>query len=245
MSYYMYHGKKIYYEDKGQGSPLLILPGDTASSAVHGLDIEFYSQYYRVFCPDYLGYGKSDRVDRLPTNFWWENAKMLREFIEDLGLSDVLVIGTSGGGITALALAILAKDKIAKVVADSLTGEVLNEEEIKNEVKSRQQKTEGQIGFWSYAQGDDWESVVNLDSDRLLRMAESGSNIYNHRLDEIKCPVLLTGSKEDDLLSHIEDDLSKLAIKINGAEVLLYPSGNHPAMWSNADRFRKDSIEFF
>ena len=92
MPYFRYKEKSVFYRDEGKGEPLLILAGNTASSSAHDDDIAFFSGWFRVLCPDYIGYGKSDRVDRFPTDFWAENAEMCAALINYLGLSEVVAL---------------------------------------------------------------------------------------------------------------------------------------------------------
>jgi pimeloyl-ACP methyl ester carboxylesterase len=58
MPYFVYDGKRIFYRDEGKGDVVLLLPGNTASSASHDAEVEFFTNYFRVICPDYAGYGK-------------------------------------------------------------------------------------------------------------------------------------------------------------------------------------------
>ena len=98
MPYFTFEDKRIFYIDEGEGNAVLLLPGNTASSAVHSSEIEYFSKNNRVICPDYIGYGKSDRVQALEEDFWIYNAEMCVELMKHLGLSRYAVMGTSGGG---------------------------------------------------------------------------------------------------------------------------------------------------
>ena len=43
MSYFIFDNKKIYYEEKGEGTPLLILHGNTGSSNMFAGFVDRYS----------------------------------------------------------------------------------------------------------------------------------------------------------------------------------------------------------
>lgn len=137
MPYFDYKGKQVYYNELGQGQTLLLLPGNTASSLLHKPDIEYFSTQHRVICPDYLGYGKSQRVERHPLDFWWANGEMCNELLKFLNVNDCYAVGTSGGGIIALDLAIIAPSTIKGVIADSISGEYPNSEIFKKQVAAR------------------------------------------------------------------------------------------------------------
>lgn len=64
MAYFPYGGKSIFYEEFGQGSPVLFLHGNTASSKMFELLMPLYAEKFRCILLDFLGNGRSDRVER-------------------------------------------------------------------------------------------------------------------------------------------------------------------------------------
>ena len=244
LPFFQYHDKKVYYRDEGKGKVLLLLPGNTASSAVHLSEIKFFSESFRVICPDYVGYGQSDRVERLPVDFWWVTAEMCMDLVQSLNVDDFIAIGTSGGGIIALDAAIIAPNFVKCVVADSIPGEFLNREQLQREVKKRESLTEDSIEFWKNAHGQDWNRVVQMDSRLILEIAEVENSLFKDRLSEVKCPVLLTGSLMDDAIPNIELEICSIAKKISTSKTVLFPAGGHPLMWSRPNDFRKEVVSF-
>ncbi|MCT4598369.1 MAG: alpha/beta hydrolase, partial [Vallitalea sp.] len=79
MSYFKFENFKIYYRELGEGSPLIIIHGDTASSKMFMPELKFYSKNFKVILVDLVGQGKSQRVDKLPLNYWDFNANMIIE----------------------------------------------------------------------------------------------------------------------------------------------------------------------
>lgn len=77
---------------------LVFLTGNTSSSAVHDGEIDYFAKKYRVICPDYIGYGKSQRIEPFPSDFWWVNAHIVVELVRNLAIDSVVIVGTSGGG---------------------------------------------------------------------------------------------------------------------------------------------------
>lgn len=242
---FVWGGHTVHYVDEGAGDPLFLLPGNTASSAVLIHDIAYWATSFRVICPDYLGYGKSARVEPLPTDFWWQSAGMLAELAKALGLSDALVIGTSGGGIIGLNLAIQAPRLVRGAVADSFAGEYLSVNQAEAVYKERETRTNEQAMFWQFAHGSDWGEVIDRDTAMLLRAAESGESFFKGRLGEIRCQVLLTGSLGDELIPDLPTKMLAVAKQIATARTLFYSSGSHPSMWSRADEFRREVQNFF
>ena len=116
--------------------------GLAASSASHDQEMEFFTKYFRVICPDYAGYGKSDRVEQFPVDFWWYNAELCVALVRSLGVDEFIAIGTSGGGIIALNVTIIAGKSVKGLVADSIPGECPKHTEIQEWIKANELKTE-------------------------------------------------------------------------------------------------------
>lgn len=242
--YFNYEGKKVFYRDIGEGDVILLLPGNTASSAVHIREIEYFSKDYRVICPDYIGYGVSERVDKFSNNFWLENNLMLIELMKELKIDKYKVIGSSGGGLIGLNMAIHAPEKVELVVADSLIGEYITKPVSDKIIRGRTQINEGMKEFWRYAHGEDWEKVIENDSKMIKEFALNGKSIFDGKLDMIKCPVLIIGSLNDDLIPDIITSMGKICRQIKDSKLLLYSTGRHPVMWTNSEMYKKDVIDF-
>ncbi len=241
---YNYEGKKVFYRDTGEGEVIILLPGNTSSSEVHMGDIEYFSKKYRVICPDYIGYGKSERTDEVPDNFWHENGLMIVNLMEKLKIEKYKVIGSSGGGLIGLSMAILAPEKVQLVVADSLVGEYITKSVSEKVIRGRAQLNEGMKDFWRYAHGDDWERVIKFDTKMIERFSQNGRSIFNGRLDKIECPVLIIGSLNDDLIPNIVMSMGEICKQIKNSKLLLYSQGRHPVMLTMAEMYRKDVQDF-
>lgn len=57
MSYFCYQSKRIYYTEIGNGKPVLLLHGNTASSRPL---LTLYKNKFHVILMDFLGHGKSE-----------------------------------------------------------------------------------------------------------------------------------------------------------------------------------------
>ncbi len=96
-------GLTLFYRDEGLGPPILCLAGLTRNS----LDFEFLAPHllkYRLIRLDYRGRGASDYDPDV------KNYNILREgldaieLLDHLGIESATVIGTSRGGLVAMAL---------------------------------------------------------------------------------------------------------------------------------------------
>jgi pimeloyl-ACP methyl ester carboxylesterase len=104
--------------------------------------------------------------------------------------------------------------------------------------------TSEQVEFWKYANGDDWEAVVKADNKLLIDFADLGGNLFNGRLNEIKCPVLFTGSLKDSFIPDVGEQHLNMAKQIQNSAIYLNNDGGHPFMWSCPDIFRNVSDQF-
>ena len=94
MAYFPYEGRSVFYEEFGQGSPVLFLHGNTASSRMFELLMPLYAEKFRCILLDFLGNGRSDRVERFSPDLWQEEAR------QTIALAEHLQCGKSvaGGG---------------------------------------------------------------------------------------------------------------------------------------------------
>lgn len=237
MPYFNFKSKKIYYYLKGNPDKpaVLLLHGNTASSKMFKGINSLKSDFYLIGI-DFPGHGKSERLSSFPADFWYENALCSIELLKHLNLEKVHLLGSSGGAIVALNIALIAPDLVDKIIADSFEGEL----PFKSYVDSaEEEREEGKKSlklrfFWWYMHGKDWRFVVDSDTDMLKRHYEQVGKFYHEDLAKLTCEVLLTGSLEDEFLKdYIQDIYEKLSAKIQNSKVLFFKSGGHPALFSN------------
>ncbi len=121
-------GISLYYRDYGDTGtsniPILCLPGLTRNSKdFHHLATHF-STVTRVICPDYRGRGDSE-YDTNPANY--QPATYLndiRHLLAVTGLEHAIVIGTSLGGLLAMAMGAAIPTALAGVVLNDIGPEV-------------------------------------------------------------------------------------------------------------------------
>ena len=94
MAYFTYQSKKIFYRETGYGEPLMLLHGNTASSVMFEMLLPLYQDNFKVILMDFLGNGKSDRLDEFPADVWMNQAKQVIGLIEYLKYQKVNLAGT-------------------------------------------------------------------------------------------------------------------------------------------------------
>ena len=101
MSYFRYEDKQIYYEESGEGSPLILLHGNTSCGKMFDPIVPVFAAKYRVIVPDFLGNGRSERIEKWPSDLWFDWAKKVK------------LIGSSGGALAAINVALEYPELIA------------------------------------------------------------------------------------------------------------------------------------
>ncbi|MEW5722260.1 MAG: alpha/beta hydrolase [Thermodesulfobacteriota bacterium] len=91
-------GVEIYYEDKGQGPPIVIVSGWTFTTEVFAHQLEQLSKTHRVVVLDPRSQGRSTVT--LEGNDYITHASDLAKVIEALKLQDIVLIGWSFGCLT-------------------------------------------------------------------------------------------------------------------------------------------------
>lgn len=251
MSFFKYDDKNIYYEESGSGTPLLFLHGNTASSKMFSDIAKRYTKKYKVVLMDFLGHGNSDRLDEFPSDLWFYEAQQVISFLRYKNYDNVNIIGSSGGALVALNVALEAPELVEKVIADSFEGEKSDRRFTDNLLSDREKamNDEGARGFYAYMHGDDWENIVNNDTSAVIRHEKEIVYFFHRPLSEIKADVLLTGSKKDSFMYSIkdgfyEDVYGKILKQISRGKMLLFENGEHPAILSNTELFFDLSMDF-
>ncbi len=112
--YLTINGTRIYYEEYGNGTPLLLLHQGLGSIENLGDIIPELSKHFRIIAPDAPGHGRSEQADSLSGGLLADYCSAL---IDQLKLDNVYVMGWSMGGNTALLLAANRPDKVKKVIS--------------------------------------------------------------------------------------------------------------------------------
>ena len=111
------HDMELHYDVHGEGEPLLWLHGGMG----HGPDWTFIFKEppagYRLIAPDLRGHGRSTGAS--PAYSFRQSAIDVAALLDHLSIDRVRVVGLSGGGISALHLAILQPARVTSLVTIS------------------------------------------------------------------------------------------------------------------------------
>ena len=108
-------GHKIAYNQQGEGSPVVLIHGIPTSNVLWRNIMPDLATTHRVFAPDLLNYGKSDKP--VDANVSIEaQSRLIVKFMDQLGLQSAdLVAHDIGGGVAQL-IAVNYPERIRKLV---------------------------------------------------------------------------------------------------------------------------------
>ena len=170
---------------------------------------------------------------------WYDEALQTIALVEHLQCKKANLIGTSGGAWAAVNAALERPDLFYTVIADSFDGRTLNDKFSDNLLSERETAKANLQSrkFYEWCQGTDWETVVNLDTEALLKCAEEKRPLFHKSLEEMKVPVLLMGSKEDEMCrENLEQEYKEMMNLIPNAVIKIFEHGGHPAIATNAEQ---------
>jgi pimeloyl-ACP methyl ester carboxylesterase len=109
------NGLRMYYEEHGQGRPLVLLHGGGSTvQTSFGEILPALARTHRVIAPEQQGHGHTADIDR-PLSFA-QMADDTAALLDQLGVSQADVLGFSNGGMVALQLAIRHPTGVRRLV---------------------------------------------------------------------------------------------------------------------------------
>jgi len=217
-------GRDVYYEEYGEGEPVLLLHGGPGSIANFSKLIPELSKNYRVIAMDTPGHGRSARAGELSYQLLAENAS---DFIDKLEIKKCYVVGWSDGACTGLLLAANRPEVISKVF---VSGAFSNIDGFTAESKAfwstiTPEMVEKSWGGWhlKYQQlypQNDWKTLIH----DLRNMINTEIYITEEKLKNISSKVLLAyGDNDIFTFEHI----TYLYRTIPDAELMIFPGTSH------------------
>ena len=108
-------GVELHILEKGEGKPLVFIPGLTFSGEIFKNQLEYFSSKYRVIAIDPRGQGYSAKT--VDGNDYLTHGRDVAGLIDALGLKDIVLIGWSTGNLDTWSyVQQLGKDKLRGVV---------------------------------------------------------------------------------------------------------------------------------
>ena len=139
---------------------------------------------------------------------------------------------------------LVAYDSIDKLSDDELRAK---SEELKARIRERTaaKKDEQARGFYEWCQGEDWETVIDLDTEVLVNYEKNHVRLFRSPIEMIQVPLLITVSRKDEMLANdMEAECRRLHEKNPYVSYKIYDSGAHPLILSRAEEMAELVREF-
>ncbi|MFL6090280.1 MAG: alpha/beta fold hydrolase [Aeromicrobium sp.] len=107
------NGTELYFEEHGEGPPLLLVHGTGAYGDLWLPVLDGLARRFRVISYDRRGFGRSASSGHVR---FADHARDAAALLELLDASPAIVVGWSGGGVVALDLAASASEHVASLV---------------------------------------------------------------------------------------------------------------------------------
>lgn len=247
MSYFQYHDKNIYYSVIGKGIPLMLLHGNTASSKMFTFLLDLYKNDFQIILIDFLGNGLSERIDKFPENIWIDQGYQIIALANHLNIDNINLLGTSGGAYAAINAALEAPERFHKIIADSFDGRTLPVGFAEGLLKEREfaKSDEQSRGFYEWCQGDDWEEVIDKDTETLINLEKKNIPLFISHISDIKIPLLMSASKTDEMLNNdLESEFHEIAKNNPLIQYKIWEDGHHPLIATKALETAQMVIDF-
>ncbi len=115
--YLDWRGLRMHYVDEGRGAPVLLLHGEPTWSYLYRKMIPpLVAAGYRAIAPDYIGFGKSDKVVEDDWYVIERHVESIRHLIEALDLRGITIVVQDWGGPIGLRQAVDLPERLARLV---------------------------------------------------------------------------------------------------------------------------------
>jgi len=229
------NGARIYYEEYGNGAPLLLIHGNGANILSMGNQIDYFKTRYRVIVADSRGHGNSElNTDSLTYAQVADDWMKLAEFLK---LDNYYVLGWSDGGIVGLLMGMRDQKRVKKIIA---MGANLRADTTAiyswayNAYKERGIHINAMV-----EKGDTTEnwSLIKQRTEMMLLQ----SDISHSDLQKIKCPVLVMAGDQDIIR---EEHTVQIFQNIPNAQLCIMPGETHYMPASNPLYFNEIAEKF-
>ena len=103
---------RLYYEDHGQGTPILLTHGFAAATGMWRPQIETFQHAYRLIPWDMRGHGDSDAPEDQALYSQDHTVEDMRAVLDHLGIEQAIIAGHSLGGFMSLAFHVAYPERV-------------------------------------------------------------------------------------------------------------------------------------
>ncbi len=255
------NGLRLFYEECGQGEPLLLIMGITAPGAVWQKHSEYWSREFRCIIPDNRGVGRSDK----PVGPY-SSSQMADDCAGLLGalqIRHVRVVGCSMGSVIAQQLALRHPSMVRSMVlmctwarCDRYARDVFRHMiDIKSRLRPEEFAIYIQLLIFTKPYWDQDGTFEELQAGRAAAAidplpqpvhgleGQAAACITHNTLDQLQdvtCPSLVIGGRNDIFTPAWMAE--EVAARIPNCDLHLYEGAGHAFHWERIEDFNPRSL---
>ena len=255
-------GQEIFYHERGQGEPLVLLMGFGADGSVWEKHAAVYEQHFRCIIPDNRGVGRSAQPKGPYSTEMMSNDTVA--VMNHAGIQQARVAGISMGGAIAQELAIRFPKRVISLALISTWARFNNyTRTVYENLKHIRSQVAADyftelLQLWIFAPPyyeshlDELKKDAGLATQAAHPQTKDGFEgqldaCIQHdsvaRLSSIQAPTLITAGGRD---IFTPPEFSEVLHQgIADSTLSLYPNGGHVHHWEDLDRFNKETLDFF
>lgn len=254
-------GCQIFYQIRGEGSPLVLLMGFGADGDVWEKHVAVYEQHFKCIVLDNRGVGKSGQPKGPYTTEMMAGDTIA--VMDHLGITSAQVAGISMGGAIAQSLALNHPNRVSSLCLISTWPVFNNYAKTVYENLKKLRRVVAQDDFMELLQL--WIFAPPYYQDHLADLKEGQQGAAQNenpqtqfgfdgqldacihhnsvpRLNEIQVPTLITIGMMDIFTPPTFSDI--LHKKIGGSTIERFPTGGHVHHWEDLERFNQVTLDF-
>lgn len=212
------NGIELFYEKTGSGSPVILLHGNGEDHSIFDKLSDKLKNDFTIYAIDSRNHGESSKTDDYA---YTTMARDIYEFIQELGLGKVNLLGFSDGAIIGLILAMEHSEVLNKM---ALLGPNLSPSDFTDE---------------SY---QFLKEEYKKNKDPLFALMLEQPNISTKDISIISTPSLVIGG-ENDIFK--PETFTNIASAISNSKLLILKDHTHDSYITNQDILYDDIKEFF
>jgi len=196
-------GQQIYYEDRGRGDPVVLLPGWGGSIIdLDHLRRELVSGF-RVIAIDLPGSGRSQPQPRhYASTYYRDDAQILLGLLDELRVEVAHLVGFSDGGEEALLMAALQPARALSIVTWGTAGRVAAAPEmlrgLAHLLDEPIEELKPLASYLAERYGVDEARIMAFSwAEALTSVIDAGGDISRSKAAAIRCPALLITGTND------------------------------------------------
>jgi valacyclovir hydrolase len=242
MSWFEHGTSRIYYEERGAGDPVLLLPGWSQSAEELAALRDALAASHRVVAADLPGSGRSQPQPRAyAATYYEDDAAAFAALLRQLGVGPAHLVGFSDGGELALLMAALTPDVVRSVATWGAAGKLSDPDGnlrqgmyhlVDHPIPPLQGFRDHLVATYGEANARAM-SQSHVGAVSAILESASGGELALASADRITCPVLLITGEHDVFAPPAL--VAQSAARIRGAEAMTADGAEHDVQNSRPD----------